>query len=424
MMHHPFTSANEHSMTRSWWSLPCVLCLALVTCARDATFTEPLPAYAAINFVNAVADTSKMAFRIIDIASNAGLYAAPFRGASTFPMGIEAGSRHIRVFLDTTDVVLAKTVMLDTTYMFAGGEHYSFLLTGFSRAGQSPTLRAMVTSDGALPAPGPGKFAIRVVNLAPSFAGSPAPLADTMVHADVFVRRVESVPGGTPEGVDLAYRAASSYAVLDTGRYRIALTATGTAGPAIVQAAVPVGGGTPTIAGSLAAGSVLTAVIGPRAVAGSRAPQGGRPSAKAVEAITRSGDTVTVQSGSTSSLVNRSPTKPDSVVGTTGTGASTGVARGDVVLISGATEVEYNGWQVVLAQADSLSCSPADARDTGAKCAATNATATTQFRYRYRIAGTPTSPATGTSTYRVYAASYSAGDFTTPAIFYVVDRRP
>ena len=102
-------------MIRFRSSLLPVLVLAVAACSRDATFTEPVPPLAAINFVNAVSDTNTMAFRVVDIVSNAGQFGAPFRGASTYPMGIEAGARHIKVFFDTTDVVLAKTVMLDTT---------------------------------------------------------------------------------------------------------------------------------------------------------------------------------------------------------------------------------------------------------------------------------------------------------------------
>ncbi len=417
-------------MMRFRCSKLCLLAVSVAGCSRDATFTEPMPAYAAINFVNAVPDTNKLAFRIVDIPSNAGLYAATFRGASTFPMGIEAGTRHIKVFFDTTDVVLATTIMLDTTYTFAAGEHYSFLLSGFARAGQVPQLGGLITADGPPPTPGAGKFAIRVVNLAPSFAGAVPTLADTTVRPDAFVRRIDALPGGTPEAGDLGYLAASLYVVLDTGRYRVALTATGTTGPAIVQVPVPRGDtATPTqspIAGSSISGSVLTAVISPRSVAGSPAPQGGTPAAKtAVETWTRSNDTVTVQTGSITVLVNRFPTKPDSTLSKTNGGATTGVRTGDVVLVSGATEPEYNGWQAVTL-ADSLSCKPANAADTPTKCAATvqNDTATTRFRFRYRITGTPTSPATGTPVYRIYPPSFTAADFMTPYIFYLVDKRP
>ena len=428
-----------------------LLALLGVACKRDATFTEPIPPYAAINFVNAIPDTNKLAFRVVDIVSNAGLYEAPFRNSSTFPVGIEAGARHIRVFFDTTDVVLAQTVMFDTTVTLAANEHYGFLLTGFSRTGQSPRLHSVIRADGILAPPGAGKFAIRIVNLAPTLAGAVPTIADTTVQVDAFVRSVGSLPAGTPEAVTLAYGGASPYIVLDTGRYRVTLAATGTAAPAILAAAVPPGSAATVdrdaIAGSSISGSMLTAVIGPRSVVGSKAPQGGRPSARSTDTtvaeaarrVFRSNDTVTVQSGSIVMRANRPDTtiqtgspprdsilrnRPDSMIGGTGTKAVTGVAVGDIVLLSGATEPEYNGWQVVMQLADSLSCNPVAAGDKAAKCAATNAIATTRFRFRYRIAGAPTSPATGAPIYRIYPPSYSAADFTIPYILYVVDKRP
>jgi len=371
-----------------------------------------------------------MAFRIVDMVSNAGLYGARFRSGTTFPEGIESGTRHIRVFFDTSDVVLAKQVWLDTTYTFVANEHYSFTLSGFTRTGATPSLGALIVADAALPTPAAGKFAIRVVNLAPSFAGAVPALADTTVQPDVFVRRIAALPGGAPEAAALGYVGMSQYMELDTGLYRVALTGTGTLGPAIVQASVPPGVlGTAIanpIAGSSVAGSVLTAVIVPRSVVGSTAPKGGTPTAKtAVETWTRSNDTVTVQTGSITLLTNRPGGKADSTLSKTNGGATTGVNTGDVVLVSGATQPEYNGWQAVTL-ADSLSCNPANAADTPTKCAVTvpNDTATTRFRFRYRITGTPTSPAPGPLVYRIYPPSFTAADFTIPFILYLVDRRP
>jgi hypothetical protein len=135
------------------------------------------------------------------------------------------------------------------------------------------------------------------------------------------------------------------------------------------------------------------------------------------------GDTVTVQSGSVNVLVNRTGGKADSTVGGTGTRAATGVARGDVVFVSGATQPEYNGWFAVLAVADSLSCSPVDLGDTAVRCNAANATATTRFRFRYKIAATPVSPATGAPVYRIYPPIVTT-DYTQPYILFVVDKRP
>ena len=270
------------------------------------------------------------------------------------------------------------------------------------------------------------------------------------MRPDAFVSRVTALPGGTPDLANVAYLGTSQYAMVDTGLYRVALTPAGTTGPVIVQATIPAGvGGTSTlnpIAGSQVSGSVLTAVVVARSVVPSsgvpsQAPQGGRPSAKATDTtaaeasrrLTRSNDTVTAQSGSVSTLTNRPDTtlangtvvkgRADSVVKTTGTGAGTGVVKFDNTLVTGATQPEYNGWQVVIQLADSLSCAPVNGLDTSTKCAAANAIATTRFRFRYRITGAPVSPATGTPVYRIYPAS-TASDYTIPYIIYLVDKRP
>ena len=427
-------------------SLLCVLSAA-AACHGDAVTNSPVPSLAAINFVHAASDAVVADFRVVDIVSNAGLFGAPFRGMNQFSVGIEAGTRHIKVFFDTTDVMLAKTVLLDTAYTFTADQHYTFMLYGFAA---TQTLKALIVQDAAPPAVPAGKFAIRIVNGAPSFAGAVPTLADTTVRPDAFVSRVTALPGGTPDLANVAYLGTSQYAMVDTGLYRVALTPAGTTGPVIVQATIPAGvGGTSTlnpIAGSQVSGSVLTAVVVARSVVPSsgvpsKAPQGGRPSAKATDTtaaeasrrLTRSNDTVTAQSGSVSTLTNRPDTtlangtvvkgRADSVVKTTGTGAGTGVVKFDNTLVTGATQPEYNGWQVVIQLADSLSCAPVNGLDTSTKCAAANAIATTRFRFRYRITGVPVSPATGTPVYRIYPAS-TASDYTIPYIIYLVDKRP
>ena len=106
-----------------------------------------------------------------------------------------------------------------------------------------------------------------------------------------------------------------------------------------------------------------------------------------------------------------------------------------MLLVTGATQTEYNGWQEVLSIADTLICRPGRAGDvvTGnnKRCAApadttvANAdTALTRFRFRYRIVGAPASPATGNPVYRQYPPNYSAPDFATPQVNFSVDKRP
>jgi len=430
-------------MRRLPFTVVSLLALALA-CKKDATFPEPAVPKAALTWVNAVSDTGQLDFRIVDIPTNAGFFDANFRAALVYPQGIETGARHIKVFQSDTLPQNSQVVVLDTTFTFQADQPYSFTIAGFARAGQTPAVRAFIESP-TVPTPPAGQFGIRVLNLAPSLAGATPALADTTVSADAFVRKTTLLPSGTPEITAAAFGQATAYVMVDTGAfYTIALTPTGGAGtPVFVQAALPHGqAGTAVsnpIGGSGIAGTVMTAVILPRSRPTTRAPQT-RPAsrltdtsvAEASRRISRSNDTVTVQVGSISVLVNRGTGKADSTVGITGTGATPSVGIGDVVLVAGAAEPEYNSWHVVIAGsgslggagvADSLSCNPVNAADTRVKCAGASAVATTRFRYRYQIAGTPVSPGTGAVTYRLYTP-LSTADFAIPFVTFVIDRRP
>lgn len=416
---------------------------AAVACKKDATFPEPAVPKAAITWVNAVSDTGQLDFRIVDIPTNAGFPDANFRSALVYPQGIESGTRHIKVFQSDSLPQNSKVVILDTTFTFQANQPYSFTLSGFARTGQTPALSGRIESP-TVPTPSSTQFAIRVLNLAPSLAGATPALTDTTVPADAYVRPLSTLPSGTPEVTNAAFGQPTAYVSLDTATfYTISLTPTGAGAPVFVQAALPHGQAGNAVSnplgGSAIAGTVMTAVILPRSVLSSRAPQT-RPrsqitdtsTAEASRRITRSNDTVTVQVGSISVLVNRGTGKADSTVGISGTGATPGVSVGDVVLVAGATQPEYNSWHVLIAGsgslggavvADSLSCNPVNANDTRAKCAGSNAVATTRFRFRYRISGTPVSPGGGAVTYRLYTP-LSAADFAIPFVTFVIDKRP
>src|SRR5437773_5060038 len=124
-------------MTRFRLSLSLALAGSAAACHPDAVTNSPIVPSAGINFANAVPDTNKMIFRVVDIPANAVLAGATFRSANNYPIGITAGTRRIRVFFDTTDVMLAQTVLIDTTYTFVQDQHYSFLAAGFARAGKT-----------------------------------------------------------------------------------------------------------------------------------------------------------------------------------------------------------------------------------------------------------------------------------------------
>src|SRR5437867_4130030 len=134
----------------------CVALVALAGCKKDATFTEPIGDFASITWANLVPDTGQLDTRVIDIPSNAGLFRAPFRSSLIYPTGIEAGTRHIKVFIHSDNPDTAKMFLVDTTLTFIANEAYSFYIAGFARSGMSPSVRVVLT-PATVPAGGAGR---------------------------------------------------------------------------------------------------------------------------------------------------------------------------------------------------------------------------------------------------------------------------
>ena len=82
------------SMNRLRLFVCCIVAVGL-GCKKDATFTEPLPHYAAITWLNAIPDTMQLDVRVVDISTNASFMDADFRSAQPFPINLEPGARHI-----------------------------------------------------------------------------------------------------------------------------------------------------------------------------------------------------------------------------------------------------------------------------------------------------------------------------------------
>jgi hypothetical protein len=272
-------SSFERAMTSFRSFFPCVLVATAAACHGDAVTNSTVIPMAAIHFVNAVPDTNKMDFRVVDIVSNAGLFGATFRSGNMFYAGIEAGARKIRVFFDTTDVTIAQTVFSDTAYTYVVNQSYTFIEAGFARGG-APGRAVSIVADNAAD-PGANNVGVRMIH-----AGA------GMGNVDVFlIRRQQdtlALPGAAATNV--AYGTVVSYVAVaaDTGALalRVVVTAAGTTTPILANVALPTGqAGTPTvnpIAGARVPGSVVTAVLVPASVAGSGAPQGGafaRPNA-------------------------------------------------------------------------------------------------------------------------------------------------
>lgn len=260
-------------------SATCVALLLAVGCAKDATFEEPLPEYAAIHWVNAVPDTGQQDMRIVDIPENAGLFDANYRGSNMFYQPIRSGTRTYRIFNSSTNPAVAQQILLEGTLDLVAGQGYTLIHSGFARAGSAPAHAALLLLDDP-PTPAAGQLAVRAVN-----AGAGLPNVDVfIVRKPVNPATVDSLPD-TRAATNIAFGSSSTYiaaAVDDTAAalgqvMRVVFTATGTK-TVLASIAAPAGQFATTnppaepIAGARIAGSVLTAVLVPRPVAGSAAP--------------------------------------------------------------------------------------------------------------------------------------------------------
>jgi uncharacterized protein DUF4397 len=270
-----YSRGGECAMSsfRSSSAFLSILAVVAGACSRDTTFTEPIPPNAAIHWVEAVPDTMPEDMRVIDIVSNAGLFGQAFRGSNMFYQGIQAGARHIRIFNHSTDPVVAQQVLVDTTVTFAASDSITFIHMGFARTGSLPARQVLLFPDKA-PDPGAGNVGFRVIHAGAGLA-----------NVDVFLirRPQDTLALGAPVASNVAYAGVSTYTAVaaDTGAQamRVIVTATGTTTPILANVVLPAGvavdsaSRTNPIPGAHIVGSVMTAVLVPRSVAGSMAPQ-------------------------------------------------------------------------------------------------------------------------------------------------------
>lgn len=264
----------------------CVAAVALAGCQPDEDGEPVTPdPVAGLRYVNVVADTGALDFRVVDVVAN-----APNQIGATFRTGgapggvtttflpphraVAAGTRRIRVFLNSTDPAVASTILLDTTYNFEANKDYTFYLYGYARTGSTPRMTALITEDGnvTFPANNTNKIAVRLINLIPTTAGAPSPTA----AVDGWVITSTQAPPypGTAAFSAVGFLGTTNYAVIDTSAatgWRVSATATGTNTPAVVgPVAMPIGiRGTSTvnpIAGAYVAGTAISAVLVPHGV--------------------------------------------------------------------------------------------------------------------------------------------------------------
>jgi hypothetical protein len=266
--HHHFSSESGAIQMRFQRLLfAAVVACGVAACTKDdAGVTHAPPPLAYVRYINAVPDTFDMDFRAVDQVT----YSPPFLDTKFRGLGVgnyqgyQAGSRHIRLFLDPSpannltpvDPVVVSTVMVDTTFSFTAGTYYTIVHVGHARA--PSTEKLMIITD-ALPAQS-ANVQYRVINAA-SVQGA----------VDVYVTTDSTgtvALAGAPTLAAVAPLVPSAYQTRAPGTlFNIRLTTPGTTtivGP--VKGATLQGGTAGTtladpIFGSGQAGSVLTAFI-------------------------------------------------------------------------------------------------------------------------------------------------------------------
>lgn len=256
--------------------------LVAVGCKKDdGPFFAPQVPLAYTRFINAVPDTGTMDFRFVDYLEYSPFaIQLAFKGFTPY-QGTAPGSRHLKVFSNpggspTLDVVTQ--VLRDEQLTFEANKYYTIVAVGFSRTGQTPGLVLQVYED-AIPDAG-SNVAYRVVNLATGLGA---------VNVSLTATGTAAIPG-TADFANVAFLGQSAYITKATGAqwFRVQQTSSATEIVSGNGRQAPAGAaGDPlnqltTIGGSGQAGSVVTAFIYPRSVAGSRAPQGSANAAPAV----------------------------------------------------------------------------------------------------------------------------------------------
>lgn len=244
--------------------LPAVALTACSDISGNATGANN-PPLAYVRYFNAVGDTLPLDFRPIDkIEYSTPFLAVPYRaiGIGNY-QGYEAGARHIRVFPNSLDFATTSSILVDTTVTLTAGTYYTFLHTGYARAGANPKQGLIVRTD-TFPAAGTN-VAIRVMNVGPDLG-----------NVDVYLTAAAGDPlPATPTLANVGFKGVSAYVTRAPGPIVMRVFAAGTTTPALVTATAAAGTvGTTTanpIPGSGVAGTVFTAMIYSKAVLGSMA---------------------------------------------------------------------------------------------------------------------------------------------------------
>lgn len=263
----------------------------LAGCDLKEVYPTAIPPMGGVRFINAVPDTAGaygMDLRFVDLTESNAHFRQNFRNTPTTSAGItastgvqykhtRAGQRHFRIFLDDTIQTLASSVMVDTTVTIEAGRNYTALLwgyrnpTGVGRPGGAPAMELFFFEE-TVADPGTN-VALRVINAtmtpyevrqyvnggavpgAPTWTATAMSVSSHITTAPNQIRyNVQPVGGGAAVFADpLAIRGAAAYSTA------------GASGLLDIEA----------VPGTQVAGSAVTMIIFPAAVAGTRTPTAG-----------------------------------------------------------------------------------------------------------------------------------------------------
>jgi hypothetical protein len=244
-----------------------IVACGVSACAKDATgVTAGPPPLAYLRYVNAVADTFNMDFRAVDqVAYSPPFLNTAFRGLGGGNyQGYQAGSRHVRIFLNpnpssaavSVDPTVTSTVMVDTTFSFTAGIYYTLLHVGNARTGAAAKEQLWIIQD-ALPTQSAATVQYRVVNA--------APVQTAATGIDVHVG--PSCATALLKSTNLLFKTATAYFSQPPGALVTCLTQTGNTTPVGAAAGYTLQVGAPgttaadPVYGSGQGGSILTAFI-------------------------------------------------------------------------------------------------------------------------------------------------------------------
>jgi hypothetical protein len=263
--------------------------VAVAACSDDPVSKAVSPApFTSIRWVNAVADTVAMDYRIVDVPSNASEPNLPFRASSGNWRNLPPGAHHIKVFFTNTtaagtNVSVVSQVFVDTTLTFEEGKKYTVLHYGFAKVGATPKQQLIVIED-VVPTPAAGQIMLRAINAAPAL-GTVDLYAIPAAATGGATSGTATFPGLAPAAIAPWV----SLSAVTTGSYRVAATAPASTA-ALADALAPVGAAavpSTTVAGVVSqpldaiAGtqqelSALTAVVfGPQVAYTLTTPTGG-----------------------------------------------------------------------------------------------------------------------------------------------------